>query len=589
MGDSAAQTGGRTMSTGQQDAAAHALLSAASDGLDAVQEDWMPASDCRPLIQQDPCVLWLEWYGNKHGFTPSTSEYSFNDFLSRKGKELEAAWLKIYAAKSVRVCQHDGDARSVKSLKITLEMMASGAPIVVHPALWWAPEKIYGVPDLIVLSTWLDQVFPGVLQPAEVKAGAVGKRNGHYIALDIKIKTEIDHPRSKEDLEIATAQLGMYSYMLGHLQMYMPQSTFAVCRDRVTSPFRIEVKSTLNSTLDTHLSNLRDQWRDIRTNGAKYLPWKDDAVAVNLSADNERWEAVKKKIATEKVSGGCPTQLLRVSPAHKKVLAAAGFPSLESLIAANPASVPFDQCKGIGKGKTATLLRAILEANRTGKPVRPPRSLIPPPREFEFFVDYEFFQNENFDCAKQWPTLYGCSMIFMAGVGYEEDGRFKSVEFIAESETMDAEFKMLTEFVSFLEKRTGGACCDSSRTVLYHWTPPEVWQSENAADSHKLPLDHVLRRLNWVDLNRVFADGPAALQGCLTTKLKHVAKALGKLDPKYDPAWPEELAEGLGAMVMGWKSYAFPRPLECMEMKCLREYLAADCRALWQILRWLRT
>ncbi|MGB7667089.1 MAG: hypothetical protein WBL66_07510, partial [Candidatus Acidiferrales bacterium] len=203
-------------------------------------------------------MLWLEWYGDKHGFTPSESEYSFDNFLFRKGKELEMAWLHVYAEQCVRVCRHDGDAHSGTNLKTTLELIEAGTPVIIHPALWWAPEKIYGVPDLIVLSTWLERTFPGSLPPSEVDTGSRGKRNGHYIALDIKIKTEIDHARSKEDLEIATAQLGLYSYMLGHLQAHMPLSTFVVCRDRVRLPLRIEIKSRLNAVLDAHLSTIRD-------------------------------------------------------------------------------------------------------------------------------------------------------------------------------------------------------------------------------------------------------------------------------------------------------------------------------------------
>lgn len=226
-------------------------------------------------------------------------------------------------------------------------MINDGAPVILHPALWWAPEKIYGVPDLIVLSTWLEENFPNVLPPAEVSAGATAQRNGHYVALDVKIKTEIDSSRSKEDLEIVTAQLGMYSYMLGHLQMYMPQSSFAICRDRVTSPFRIEVKSLLNSPLDQCLTSIRDHWRDIRLNGGKYLPWKDDVVEVNLSADNEKWDPSKKVIAAHKIPGGDVTQILKITRKHKKTLATRGFHSLESLLAVDPAVVPFDQCKGI--------------------------------------------------------------------------------------------------------------------------------------------------------------------------------------------------------------------------------------------------
>jgi len=67
------------MSTGPQVVPAYDPFALASGGFESVQEDWMPASHCRPLVQEDPCVLWLEWYGDKYGFTPSTlngSSYS---------------------------------------------------------------------------------------------------------------------------------------------------------------------------------------------------------------------------------------------------------------------------------------------------------------------------------------------------------------------------------------------------------------------------------------------------------------------------------------------------------------------------------
>src|SRR5262249_22265290 len=158
--------------------------------------------------------------------------------------------------------------------------------------------------------------------------------------------------------------------------------------------------------------------------------------------------------------------------------------------------------------------------------------------------------NMNFDCHKQWPTLEGCPMIFMAGVGYEENGKFTCTQFIAETESTNAELKLLTDLVSFLEQKTEGGCCDGSQTALYHWTAAEVWQSEKAADMHEFPADHPMRRLPWIDLSEVFSEGPAALPNCLDTKLKHVAKALGKVELLYDSQWPDELTEGLGALVM---------------------------------------
>ena len=38
--------------------------------------------------------------------------------------------------------------------------------------------------------------------------------------------------------------------------------------------------------------------------------------------------------------------------------------------------------------------------------------------------------------------------------------------------------------------------------------------------------------------------------------VKEVAKALGHLDPQYDPQWVGDLDNGLGAMLLGWRLYA---------------------------------
>jgi uncharacterized protein len=181
----------------------------------------MPASATRRLIQSDPGVIWLQWYGAKYGFRREKSEYSFQDYVIAKGRALEAKWLERYAAGAPRVCEHDYDVQKVEKLQATLDLMKARQPVIVHPALWWGPEKIFGVPDLIVLSTWLNENFTGAIQPNEVTPSD-GK--GHYVAADIKVKTKLKDDRL--DLAIATSQLEIYSYILGHLQGYMPKCEF---------------------------------------------------------------------------------------------------------------------------------------------------------------------------------------------------------------------------------------------------------------------------------------------------------------------------------------------------------------------------
>jgi hypothetical protein len=82
---------------------------------------------------EDHSLVFDFWRGNRELAQVLTSRRSCYQSHAaqiirtfRKGKELEAAWLHIYGDHSVRVCQHDGNARLARNLKITLEMMGPG-------------------------------------------------------------------------------------------------------------------------------------------------------------------------------------------------------------------------------------------------------------------------------------------------------------------------------------------------------------------------------------------------------------------------------------------------------------------------------
>ena len=179
-------------------------------------------------------------------------------------------------------------------------------------------------------------------------------------------------------------------------------------------------------------------------------------------------------------------------------------------------------------------------------------------------------------------------MVFMIGLGWDENGwQFRT--FVAKEETLTAEREIFDEFLDFLAQKTGGAFTDDKTTALYHWTPPESWQSRRAADRHFPDPNHPLRRLPLVDLQKNFIETPCCVPGELSFDLKGTAKNLGKLVPELDPHWPGSLDEGTKAMVMGWKGYHGGDINQSEEIKLLTPYLEADCRAVCNVLRWMRS
>ncbi|MCH8908391.1 MAG: ribonuclease H-like domain-containing protein [Candidatus Heimdallarchaeota archaeon] len=257
------------------------------------------------------------------------------------------------------------------------------------------------------------------------------------------------------------------------------------------------------------------------------------------------------------------------------------------MLATEPENIPLEDCKGIGSVKAARI-RAILRANRKDPPTKLDPMLIPPQREYELFVDYEFFNNVNVDFDAQWPTLEGCEMVFMIGLGWIDNSKWQYKEFMTEDESHYAELNMVNDFIQDLEKVTEGEYANPDKSVIYHWTSAEVWQTRHIYERHQLPLDHPTRRLPWHDLQKPFLEGHLCIPGAWDFTLKESAKALGLLNKEYDPNWPEGLGEGLEAAVVAWRSYAKGDPLHSEEAKLLKQYLHADCRALFNILNWVR-
>lgn len=567
------------------------LIAIATGGHRDIQNDWMHATAVRPFIFDDPALVWLEYHGEENGFKPDKSPYDFLGFISGKGRQFEEKWISELASTAVVVCPHDYEVRSFDKVVETSKHIYARTPVIAKPALWAAKERVYGVPDLIVHTSWLAAAFPQFIGQYERDSIAVNldppDKPGHYVALDLKFTTGLDEADKKKDYANYSTQVRIYSYMLGRLQGLMPRNAYLVTRDRVSDPLPVRITSTLGEPLDGDLAAIRDHFADIKLHGAGYRPWKDSIVASNLSSDSEMWAKAKESIAVEKFPGRDPGLLYNIGPSIKPELLALGFPSLDSMLGVDPASIPFEKCRGLGP-KKSTVMRAILRSNRSGNAIKPAASVLPIQKKNEFFVDFEYFTNVNVDFQKQWPTLDGHEMVFMIGAGRNTNEGWSFRSFVSGGENPEREREMFLEFIDFLHRETECTETDPSKTVLYHWTGAEVWQARRSSDRLAFPPDHSLRTLPWCDLQKPFLEGPGAIPGAWAFGLKELSNALGALHPAMAVQWPEALHAGLRAMVMGWQAYSNVAPLESAEMTLLRKYLEVDCAALAAVLRWLR-
>lgn len=546
------------------------IIQQATGGEETISSDSMPASGIRPIIFDDPGLLWLEEYGEDTGFSKDKGKYRLLPYLSKLGKEFEEAFIKNEAPNAVRLLDHNSQVRKKESFLKTIEHLKRGTKVLYQAALWWNPEQIYGVADLIVHTSWLYKRYPHLKKDDEPP---------HYVIIDLKFSTKLDSAAKKAHLEHASSQIRLYSYMLGHLQNYMPRRGFIISRDTVDSPIVVDIDLDLNTPLNDDLTDLRDAYQDIKLRGADLRPWKDKKVELNPSnKSDEPWHDAKVEILTEKVRPRSLLILPGVGPETARKMHLHGFNNIDDLLLRDIDRLHLEEVDGIGTAM-ADRIRAVLKANKTDIPCDIPTHLVPKRADIEIMLDTEYLSSLRTDFT-DWPNLSGTQMIFLIGCYYRDNGKWVFKRFVAAEETHDAEEKMLKRFLAFLRKQ--GVFDPSKTAALYTWSGAEKTVFRQASERHSLPQ---LENLPLIDLERVFLNGPIVLPGMWSFGLKEVADLLPRY---YKTIWPEGLGNGQSAQIAAWNAYDAEEPIKSPEMKLIVEYLEQDCSALERILAWLR-
>lgn len=561
------------------------VLEKAVDGRDEVGDDWVSPTDFLPLAHNNPAVVWLEGFGDEQGFYPDFDDYSFGRFVAEKGQEFQEEWVRRMVPDSPIVCEPSARGQYATAVHETAGLLRDDSAAVVSPALWWAPENLYGVPDLLIRREYLGDLVAGEADPETVATLEDGDGRPPYVVVDFKFTSELTSSRKSDDLEAYQTQVRAYSFLLCQCMPESHRYAYLVTRDRVLNPIPVPVNQQARGLLGD-LAEFRDHARRIKRNGRELRPWEDDIVAINFHRDDEKWKSTKKDIRWNYLPGGDPGVLPHVGYERKRSLVEMGYGSLDALLEEPPDTVPLEECHGIGP-TSAGRIRTVLSANRDGELAGAPAE-IPDRRAHEIFVDFEYFTNVNVDFFDQWPELAGQEMIFVIGAGQVVDGAWNFTTFVAESETDEAEAEILDDFLGWLEDETDAEHLDSNRTALYHWSWAEVSQSRRAADRQDWEDEHPLRNLPWVDLQSAVRGGPLCLPDMWGYGLKEVSSSLSEFALEYGQEWPEGVAEGLRAMVVGWRAYEQEDPVQSTEMQEIEQYLEVDCHALERILTWLR-
>lgn len=565
------------------------------------------------FMKHDTLSDWMKYNSvNKKG---EMSE--FTKFILSRGNKFEDDVIE-YIDKNIHRIVKVSDKITDYTCKKTLEFMKAGVPLI-HSAPVINPEnKTMGVIDLLVRSDYISCLvdFPPLsYKEGIINAPILGRNKYHYVVVDIKFTTlnlcsDGIKIRNCGNIPAYKAQCMVYTEAIGRMQGYTPPYAFIMgrrtsfTRSGLTyndyTPFgrlgRINYED--EDRKYKHLTNEAIAWvKDVRRHGAAWSvnPPSRPELYPNMSVDSGIWQTEKRKISN--IIGEL-TEIWNVGHSQRALAIKQGITDWRD-----------ERCNSDALGMSpnrGSLVDKILEINRQSEVKIYPDVIQNNFNDWktkgnDLYIDFEtlsdiFAPNPSVEYQRQ------SEIIFMIGVGWEEEGKWNHKRFICKELTYESEFHIMRDFVNFVRKR--------GNPKLYHWSADEkFWNSavKRQLQTITLPSNILEERLwrygdtdiqdeitdnwtlnGWTDLCKLFQNESIVLKDCFNYGLKNIAKAMkkhGMIDVDLDT----ECDSGTSAMVNAWNCYNTPGDVtEMKTMEDISKYNEFDCKVLWEILTYLR-
>ena len=438
---------------------------------------WIAATKTFNFMNDDCIVDWLE-----RGFTrrrersnssEGIQETSFTDYIRQRGIEFERK-IVSYIDKCICPVVKVADFYSFNGLNKTRELLKSGTPIIHSAPICHHPSRTFGIADLLVRSDYIKKLAPNT-DFENLDHGSKFSHNYHYIVIDIKFCTLKLNCKGKFMLNQGSipaykSQLWIYNRALGAMQNYVPQQAYIL--GRRWSYKKQSVGYSNDKCFDRlGIVDFRDYDKKIILKARKAVRWcrevkekgmywninppSRDELYPNMCRDNSKWNAVKKKIASDL---GEITQVWMCGMRNRQYAFASGVRSWKDPRANSDI---FNI-----KGERGIIVDKMLHINRQTvvkfTPVKLTEDLYQWRQEQnEVFVDFETFGDIFYDSddVSHQPRK---NVIYHIGVGYVEGGKWCYKYFICHQPTQIEEYRIMKEFMDFLEQR------DNPRIFYWH-------------------------------------------------------------------------------------------------------------------------
>ena len=590
--------------------------------------DWVAPTSLRNYFLNDKILDWLKLYYTDldipleiKNSVQSFDENNITKFLFDQGKSFENFVIKkIYEKyRNFIVDINSSPFNRERKFKETLNAMNNGTPIIYNGTIVDYDRKIYGFPDLLIRSDWLNRLieYP-VFEDSETKIPSIFSESYHYRVIDIKFTTlhflkngiNIGNSDSTRPFK---SQVVFYADILNNIQKSDIKNTYIAGRkcdyedikcsglsDLKNKIFsRLGVVDSENFDKDFVEENIKAvEWiRKVRNEGRGWnvFDTTNENLSPNMCNSKDSPFSILKQYIAEKRQE--LTLLWNVGPKNREYAKEKfGITSYthrdcnaNTLNICDSNKSIFDTILSFNKKflvDTTLTNRCYSNADKSElmypSQIKNHLDILNSSDTEEFFVDFETINDIFFDMNEN--ITFDGNKIFMIGIGYtEKDEENKTVwkykNLSAKSLCEDEYSRIFNEFNNFVNTKSY-----PKTPKLFHWSPFEKTEYEKKSNNN----------LNWTDLCKIFKKTPIVIYGCLNFSLKNIVAKM-KEHNLINSDWKDtDIYSGDNAMLVSYKSY-----IRCKDQNIddiskdpkfqeIIHYNEMDCKVLYEILSFLR-